>query len=132
MGLQIGFEFPFAWSGREATVYDRTRNESRTLSGEVAMLDLDRIPDQIPPGMGKVGHLLRRLMQAGEPITISVNGRAQLPIGDSSYEELLTFVDLVESTELLRERLDAFHAGEKGVSMEEIKEEARRRYGPSH
>ena len=96
------------------------------------MLDIDRIPDQIPPGMGKVGYLLRHLMRAGEPITISVNGRAQLPIGDSSYEELLTFVDLVETTEILRERLEAFHAGEKGVSLDEIKEEALRRYGLTH
>jgi hypothetical protein len=96
------------------------------------MLDLDRVSDQIPPGMGKVGYLVRHLIQAGEPITISVNGRTQLTIGDSSYDELLTFVDLVETTEILRERLEAFHAGEKGVSMEEIKAEAHRKYGPSH
>jgi hypothetical protein len=96
------------------------------------MLDMDRDTDQVPPGMGKLTYLLLRLKKSGEPISVSINGRGSLPINhDTDFEELLRLVEQIETAEVLKERIEAFRAGEKGVSLEEFKEEVRRTYGIS-
>lgn len=96
------------------------------------MLDLDRISDQAPPFMGKTVYLLRQLKAAGEPITLSVNGRGHLSIqDDESYQLLLDLVDRLELTEVLRERLADLDAGRPMLSMEEAKERIRAKYGIS-
>jgi hypothetical protein len=113
-------------------VYDRTRISLDIIHGGLTMLDLDRLIDEAPPGMGKTAYLLRQLKKAGEAITVSVNGRGQLMIeDDSSYQKLLDLVDGLESVELLRERLKEPEGGQKWLTLEEFKEQARSKHGIS-
>ena len=95
------------------------------------MLDLDRVSDQVPPGMGEIVYLLRRLKEAGEPISISINGRGHLAVSDdASYRMLLELVDRLELIEVLHQNTKDLDEG-KGLSLEEVKEQARTKYGIS-
>ena len=94
------------------------------------MLDLDRIIDQAPPGMGKMTHLLECLAAAGEPITLSINGRGDLPIrNDGAYQLLFTLIERLEVTEMLRERLAELDAGAPTYSMEEVRAMVEAKHG---
>jgi hypothetical protein len=95
------------------------------------MLDLDQVSDQAPPAMGKTVYLLRKLKDAGEPITISVNGRGNLVVADDgSYGMLLDLVDRLELIEVLKQNKKELDDG-KGLSLEEVKEQAKNKYGYS-
>jgi hypothetical protein len=96
------------------------------------MQDVDRASEQTPPGMGQTAYLLRKLRKAGEPITLSVNGRGDLSIKDDwSFQKLIELVDLLETTELLRERLEGPDEDREWLTLEEVKEQARAKYGIS-
>ncbi len=96
------------------------------------MLDLDLIADQAPPASSKTAHLLRQLEAAGEPIMISVNGRAPIPVADeASVATLITLVDQLELLENLRERLRSLDSGARTYSMQEAREMLRGRHGVS-
>ena len=96
------------------------------------MLDLDRIIEEAPPTTGKILHLLESLMAAGEPITLSINGRGNLPVRDEgAFQILFTLIERLELTELLRERLADLDAGSPTYSMEEVKEMIRAKHGIS-
>ena len=93
------------------------------------MMNLDQIADKAPPGMGKTIYLLRRLKGAGEPITISVNGKGNLRIADEgSYGMLLGLIDRLETIEAINEGNKELDEG-KGLNLEEVKEQARERCG---
>jgi sulfur carrier protein ThiS len=95
------------------------------------MLDLDRISDQVPPGMGKVVHLLHQLDDQDEPIVISINGKVDLAVSDEgSFRMLVDLVDRIELMEVLKQARKDLDEG-KGLSMEEVKEQARVKYGIS-
>jgi hypothetical protein len=95
------------------------------------MLDLDRISDQVPPGTGKIVHLLHQLDDQGEPIVISINGKVDLAVSDDrSFQMLVDLVDRLELLEVLKQAKKDLDEG-KGLSMEEVKEQARVKYGIS-
>jgi hypothetical protein len=95
------------------------------------MLNLDHVTDQAPPGMGKTVFLLRQLKAAGEPITLSVNGKGNLAVADDAlYGMLLDLVDRLELLEELKKSKNELNEG-KGLSLEEVKEQARLKYGYS-
>lgn len=95
------------------------------------MLDLDRISDQVPPGMGKVVHLLHQLDEQGEPIVISINGKVDIAVADDgSFRMLVDLVDRLELLEVLKRATKELDEG-KGLSLEEVKEQARVKYGIS-
>jgi hypothetical protein len=118
--------------GSREMVYDRTRNELRIISGEMTMLDLDRDSDQAPPGVGQITYLLWQLKRAGDPITLSINGKGNLRIeDDASYQKLLEIVDWLERVEMLRERLTEPEGGENWFTLDELKEQVQNKYGIS-
>jgi len=95
------------------------------------MLDVERISDSVPPGIGKVVHLLHQLDEQGEPVVISINGKAEIAVADDgSFRMLLALVDRLELLETLRRATKDLDEG-KGVSLEEVKEQARVKYGIS-
>lgn len=96
------------------------------------MIDIDRKSDPYPPTMGAMARLVLELQAAGEPITLSINGRGQLPIADAeSIGQLFDFVDQMESIEALRPRIERLNRGETGLTLEEVKQELNRRHGTS-
>jgi hypothetical protein len=75
--------------------------------------------------------LLDQLREAGEPIVLNVNGKVELRVEDeSSYQKLIELVDHIETLEALRESLKDEAEG-RLVSMDEVRERARRKYGIS-
>ena len=95
------------------------------------MLDLDRISDQIPSGMGKVVHLLYQLEDQGEPVVISINGKVDLAVSDEgSFQMLVDLVDRLELFEVLKQATKDLDEG-KGLSLEEVRDQARVKYGIS-
>ena len=95
------------------------------------MLDIDRASDQIQPGMNKVAHLLRQLDEKGEPIVLTINGKAEIAVADDgSFRMLIDLVDRLELLEVLKKATKDLDEG-KGLSLEEVKEQARVKYGIS-
>ncbi len=96
------------------------------------MLDLDQITAEAPATTGKILHLLERLKAAGEPITLSINGRGNLPIGDDgAFQMLFTLVERLEATEMLRERLADLDSGRPTLTEAEVKAHLRAKHGIS-
>ena len=94
------------------------------------MIDVDRKREPYPPTLGVMTRLVLELREAGEPIVLEINGRGQLPIRDeASIQQLLEFVDQMETVEVLRERIDRLERGERVLSLEEVKAELNRRHG---
>ena len=85
-----------------------------------------------PKGYGRgLVELLQQIREAGQPIVLSVSGQAQIAVeDDKSFAKLLELIDWLESVEDLRERIKNLDAGE-GISIEQAKEEANKRYGYS-
>lgn len=80
---------------------------------------------EFPPLKGAVG-LLVEMKEAGEPIVISINGKARLTIQDKeSYQKLLDLVDRVETIEAVKVALEEMESGQ-GRPLEEVMEEIRK------
>lgn len=95
------------------------------------MLDIDRVSDPYPPTMGKVSRVLCQLDDEGEPIVITINGKAEIAVSDDdSFRMLAALIDRLELLEALKEATRSLDEG-KGLSLEEVKEQARVKYGYS-
>jgi hypothetical protein len=82
---------------------------------------LDTEQDVNPPPSSRVARLLLQLKEAGQPLSISINGEAELFVGDAtSFEMLLELVERLESIESVRRGLKEVAEG-KGIPLEEVK-----------
>ncbi len=94
------------------------------------MIDIDRKFDPYPPTMGEMARLVLELKAAGEPISLSINGRGKLAVGsDATVRQLFELVDQLETIAVLNDRLQASEGGEQGISLEEFKLEMHQKYG---
>jgi len=94
------------------------------------MLDADRTSDSCPPTLGDLARLVLELQTAGQPITLSINGRGKLPVTDhQSIQQLFEFVDQLETIEALKEGVRYFEEGGKGHSLEDVCRELREKHG---
>lgn len=63
---------------------------------------------------------LARLRETGRPEVLTVEGQRGVVIQDASaYKKLLDELDLLESAQIIRERLAAIDRGERGVPLDE-------------
>lgn len=93
---------------------------------------LDTEPDISPPPSSPTVRRLLEWKKAGEPIALSINGRVELEVKDEgSFRLLLELADRLDLDQILRERIADFDRGDEGVSLEQAKEEARRKCGLS-
>jgi vacuolar-type H+-ATPase subunit B/Vma2 len=70
---------------------------------------------------------LRRLKKTGKAEVLTVNGHAELVVQSAAtYQKLL---DLAESVAILRERIAAADAGEKGIAAEKVLAGMKKRLG---
>ena len=68
---------------------------------------------------------LRQLKKTGQPVVLTINGKAELVVQDTgSYQKLLEVAERVEELEALQEAVDEMKAG-KGTPIEEMFEEMR-------
>jgi hypothetical protein len=94
-----------------------------------AMLDIqDDL--ELPPSSPTV-RLLLESKEAGQPITLTVNGRTELKVqDDKSLDMLLELVDRLELLQTLRRATNELDEG-KGLTLEQVREESRKKYGIS-
>jgi PHD/YefM family antitoxin component YafN of YafNO toxin-antitoxin module len=63
---------------------------------------------------------LRQLKATGHPVVLTINGKAELVIQDTtSYQKLIELVEQAEKMEALRESVAEMRAG-KGIPAEEV------------
>jgi PHD/YefM family antitoxin component YafN of YafNO toxin-antitoxin module len=73
---------------------------------------------------------LQRLKKTGEAEVLTVNGQAELVVQSAdAYQKLLEQADLGGSVAILRERIAAADAGEKGISAEKVLASMKKRLG---
>ena len=88
--------------------------------------------DIVHPPNSPVARILLQLKESGEPILLSINGKAEVTIkDDASLEKLLDLLEFVDCVEAIREGMAFFDNGGKGISLEEAKAEIRRKHGVS-
>ena len=69
--------------------------------------------------------LLRQMKESGQPIVLTINGRAELVVQDAgSYQRLLELVDRLEAIAGIRRGLDESRRGE-GQTIEDAVREIR-------
>lgn len=73
-----------------------------------------------------------QLMDDGEPLTLTINGKITLPVRDpDSFDKLLDLVEWLDEVEILRTRLEDADSREC-LSVEEVKARLRGRHGVPH
>ncbi len=73
---------------------------------------------------------LRRLKKTGQAEVLTVKGQAELVVQSAeAYQKLLARLDYTESTAILRERIAAADAGEKGIAAEKVMAGMKKRLG---
>jgi len=71
---------------------------------------------------------LKRLKKTGEAEVLTVNGQAELVVQSAeAYQQLLDLADLTDSVVVLRKRIAAADAGEKGIPAKTVLEEMKKR-----
>jgi prevent-host-death family protein len=95
------------------------------------MLDVSRDMESLSEFRGTTSQFIRQLKASGQPIVLTVNGKAELVVQDAqSYEKLLELVDRLEAIEAIREGLQDEAEG-RVVSLEEAMELVRKKHGLS-
>ena len=75
--------------------------------------------------------LLQQLKETGEPVVITINGKAEFIVRDAtSYQQLMDLVERLDAIEAIRE---GFKDAEEGrvVSLDEAMEMVRKKHGLS-
>ena len=73
---------------------------------------------------------LQRLKKSGQPEVLTVNGQAELVVQSAAaYQKLLSRIDLADSVAVLRKRIAAEDAGEKGIPADSVVAAVKERLG---
>lgn len=76
------------------------------------MVDLARDIDSLSNFKRETSRFLKRMKKTGEPMVLTINGKAELIVQDTeSYQQLLELAGQVESLEFLRRSLEDVEAG---------------------
>jgi prevent-host-death family protein len=76
------------------------------------MIDLTRDIDSLSNFKRDTPGFLERLKKTGEPVVLTINGKAEVVVQDArSYQRLLEAAEQIESLEFLRQSLEDVDAG---------------------
>jgi PHD/YefM family antitoxin component YafN of YafNO toxin-antitoxin module len=76
------------------------------------MINLSRDIDSLSNFKRDTSGFLERLKKSGEPVVLTINGKAELVVQDAgSYQRLLEAAEQLESFEVLRRSLEDVDAG---------------------
>lgn len=90
------------------------------------MLDLNRDIDSLTNFQRDTTRFLRQLKETGQPIVLTIDGKAELVVQDvGSYQRLLDLAERLETLAGIRAGLEDMKAG-RGRPAEEVLEEIRR------
>src|SRR5438105_3990656 len=89
------------------------------------MFDLSRDIQSLSSFKRKTSDFLRQLKETGEPVVLTINGKAELVVQDTaSYQKLLEIAERAEEIEALRVSVEEMKAG-KTFPVEEVLAEMR-------
>jgi PHD/YefM family antitoxin component YafN of YafNO toxin-antitoxin module len=93
------------------------------------MLDISRDIDSLSNFKRKTSQFIQQLKATGQPVILTVNGKAELIVQDAkSYQKLLELVDRLEAIEAIREGLRDEAEG-RVVTLEEAMQMVRDKHG---
>jgi prevent-host-death family protein len=89
------------------------------------MIDLSRDIQSLSSFKRHTPDFLRQLRQTGEPVVLTVNGKAELVVQDAaSYQKLIERAEQAEEREAIRAAVQELKAGQ-GIPAEEVLAELR-------
>ena len=92
------------------------------------MVDVGQDIAHAPTSPPSTVELVQQQQTAGNPVTLLVNGKAELVVDDAtSYQMLLDLVERLETIAAIRTSMRQIDEGQ-GVSLEQAKDEVRQRY----
>jgi len=92
------------------------------------MINLSRDIDSLSNFKRKTPAYLTRMKKTGEPLVLTINGKAELVVQDAaSYQRLLELTDRIESLEVLRKSLEDVDAGRTRPMRQAIESLGRRK-----
>lgn len=94
-------------------------------------MDLDRDIHSLTDFKKHTPEFLRQLKATGEPVVLTINGKAELVVQDAaSYQKLLDLTEAARVVEGIRQGLEDMKAG-RTISLDDFKEHARKKHGIS-
>src|SRR5262249_15528708 len=85
-----------------------------------AMLDISRDIHPLTDFKRNTREFLRQLRETGEPVVLTINGKAELVVQDArSYQKLRALAERLETIEAVQESLASMKRGE-GRPMDEV------------
>ena len=93
------------------------------------MTNLTKRSDSLTNFKRKTPAFLDQLRQSGQPIVLTINGKAELVVRDaSSYQQLLEAADRLEAIEGIKRGLGEMKAG-NGKPLDQVDKEIRKQHG---
>ncbi|HEV3236455.1 MAG TPA: hypothetical protein VGZ25_05675 [Gemmataceae bacterium] len=93
------------------------------------MIDLSNHTDSLTNFQQDTPAFLDRLRQTGQPVVLTINGKAELVVQDAaSYQKMLNQLERNETIKQVQEALDEINLG-KGLSLDEFKQQVREKHG---
>lgn len=90
------------------------------------MLNLGRDIHSLSDFKRKTPEFIEQLEKTGEPVVLTINGRAKLIVQDAaSYQRMLELLDRAETVEAIREGLESVRQG-RTMSLDQFDKEIRR------
>ncbi len=93
------------------------------------MFDVARDIQSLTDFKKKTPEFIQRLRETGEPIVLTINGKAEVVVQDAaSYQRLRELAEAARVFEGIREGIEDMKAG-RTVTLDEFKEHARKKHG---
>ena len=91
------------------------------------MLKIGRDIHSLSDFKRKTPEFIKQLEKTGEPVVLTINGRAKLVVQDAeSYQRMLELLERAETIEAIREGLESVKQG-KTMSLEQFDKEMRKK-----
>jgi prevent-host-death family protein len=93
------------------------------------MLDISRDIHSLTDFKKNTSEFVNQLKQTGEPVVLTINGKAELVVQDAAaYQKLRQIAEEAVTIERIRQGIEDMKAG-RTVSLDEFKEHARAKRG---
>ena len=93
------------------------------------MLDIRRDIHSLTDFKKNTSEFMSQLKETGEPVILTINGKAELVVQDAAaYQKLRQVAEEARVLEGIRQGLDDMRAG-RTISLDEFKERARTKHG---
>ena len=93
------------------------------------MLDISRDIHSLTDFKKNTSEFVKQLKQTGEPVVLTINGKAELVVQDAAaYQKLRQIAEEARVLEGIRQGIEDMNAG-RTISLDEFKEHARTKHG---